>query len=59
MRQLTEELGEEDNRRERKRYRIITLDQIVKEEVRRLILEEGKRPDGRTADEIRRIVERN
>jgi polyribonucleotide nucleotidyltransferase len=30
-----------------------TLDMIVKEEVRRLILEEGKRPDGRTTDEIR------
>ncbi|MCH5586259.1 polyribonucleotide nucleotidyltransferase [Shimazuella sp. AN120528] len=30
-----------------------TLDLIVKEEVRRLILEEGKRPDGRTTDEIR------
>ena len=29
------------------------LDQIVKEEVRRLILEEGKRPDGRAVDEIR------
>jgi polyribonucleotide nucleotidyltransferase len=30
-----------------------TLDAIVKEEVRRLILEEGKRPDGRSTDEIR------
>ncbi|MXQ54914.1 polyribonucleotide nucleotidyltransferase [Shimazuella alba] len=30
-----------------------TLDLIVKEEVRRLILEEGKRPDGRTTEEIR------
>ncbi|WP_028776153.1 polyribonucleotide nucleotidyltransferase [Shimazuella kribbensis] len=30
-----------------------TLDMIVKEEVRRLILEEGKRPDGRTTEEIR------
>lgn len=30
-----------------------SLDSIVKEEVRRLILEEGKRPDGRTTEEIR------
>ena len=29
------------------------LDQIVKEEVRRLILEESKRPDGRAVEEIR------
>ncbi|SHF32373.1 polyribonucleotide nucleotidyltransferase [Seinonella peptonophila] len=29
------------------------LDQIVKEEVRRLIVEESKRPDGRTPEEIR------
>ncbi|MCS1351266.1 polyribonucleotide nucleotidyltransferase [Mechercharimyces sp. CAU 1602] len=29
------------------------LDQIVKEEVRRLILDEGKRPDGRSPEEIR------
>lgn len=29
------------------------LHDILKEEVRRMILEEGKRPDGRTADEIR------
>jgi polyribonucleotide nucleotidyltransferase len=29
------------------------LDKIVKEEVRRLIVEQGKRPDGRTIDEIR------
>ncbi|TCS92554.1 polyribonucleotide nucleotidyltransferase [Hazenella coriacea] len=31
----------------------IVLDRIVKEEVRRLILEEGKRPDGRKTDQIR------
>jgi polyribonucleotide nucleotidyltransferase len=29
------------------------LDTIVKEEVRRMIIEEGKRPDGRTPEEIR------
>jgi polyribonucleotide nucleotidyltransferase len=29
------------------------LDALVKEEVRRLILEEGKRPDGRSTDQIR------
>jgi polyribonucleotide nucleotidyltransferase len=29
------------------------LDKMVKEEVRRLIVEQGKRPDGRTIDEIR------
>ncbi len=49
---LTEELGEEAIV-EKEKDIVITLDQIVKEEVRRLILEEGKRPDGRTADEIR------
>jgi polyribonucleotide nucleotidyltransferase len=31
----------------------VVLDRIIKEEVRRLIVEEGKRPDGRLVDEIR------
>jgi polyribonucleotide nucleotidyltransferase len=49
---LTEEMGEEAVA-EKEKDIVITLDQIVKEEVRRLILEEGKRPDGRSLDEIR------
>ncbi|SDY47620.1 polyribonucleotide nucleotidyltransferase [Thermoactinomyces sp. DSM 45892] len=34
----------------------IVLDSLVKKEVRRLILEEGKRPDGRTTEQIRPLV---
>jgi polyribonucleotide nucleotidyltransferase len=49
---LQNECSEEDfTANEKDFYK--TLDLIVKEEVRRLILEEGKRPDGRTTEEIR------
>ncbi|MDQ0416890.1 polyribonucleotide nucleotidyltransferase [Croceifilum oryzae] len=34
----------------------IVLDSLVKKEVRRLILEEGKRPDGRTTEQIRPLA---
>lgn len=49
---LAAELGEEEFAEKEKDIYAV-LDQIVKEEVRRLILEEGKRPDGRAVDEIR------
>lgn len=49
---LVSELGEEEFAEKEKDIYAV-LDQIVKEEVRRLILEEGKRPDGRAVDEIR------
>ncbi|MBA4550041.1 polyribonucleotide nucleotidyltransferase [Thermoactinomyces intermedius] len=50
--QMAEELTEEEWAEQEKDMNTV-LDQIVKEEVRRLILEEGKRPDGRAVDEIR------
>lgn len=43
----------EEEREEKEKDIHYVLDQIVKQEVRRLIVEEGKRPDGRKADEIR------
>lgn len=49
---FVEELGEEEFAEKEKDIHTV-MDQIVKEEVRRLILEEGKRPDGRKFDEIR------
>ena len=49
---MAEELSEEEFAELEKDIDAV-LDQIVKEEVRRLILEEGKRPDGRAVDEIR------
>jgi polyribonucleotide nucleotidyltransferase len=49
---MAEELTEEEWTEQEKDMNTV-LDQIVKEEVRRLILEEGKRPDGRAVDEIR------
>ncbi len=51
---LVEEFGEEEFAEKEKDIHAV-LDQIVKEEVRRLILEEGKRPDGRAVDEIRKL----
>ncbi|QBK14608.1 polyribonucleotide nucleotidyltransferase [Thermoactinomyces vulgaris] len=50
--QMAGELTEEEWVEQEKDMNTV-LDQIVKEEVRRLILEEGKRPDGRAVDEIR------
>ncbi|KFZ40059.1 polynucleotide phosphorylase [Thermoactinomyces sp. Gus2-1] len=50
--QMAGELTEEEWAEQEKDMNTV-LDQIVKEEVRRLILEEGKRPDGRAVDEIR------
>lgn len=50
--QLQAELGEEAFAEHSKDIHVV-LDKIVKEEVRRLILEEGKRPDGRSTEEIR------
>ncbi len=50
--QMLNELGEEAYAEKEKEIHFV-LDKIVKEEVRRLILEEGIRPDGRKADEIR------
>ncbi len=50
--QMAGELTEEEWAEQEKDMNTV-LDQIVKEEVRRLILEEGKRPDGRSVDEIR------
>lgn len=52
---LQEEMDEEVFAEKEKEI-IQVLDTIVKEEVRRLILEEGKRPDGRTVDEIRPLI---
>ncbi|WP_376766348.1 polyribonucleotide nucleotidyltransferase [Thermoactinomyces mirandus] len=49
---FADELGEEEFAEKEKDIHTV-LDQIVKEEVRRLILEEGQRPDGRKIDEIR------
>jgi polyribonucleotide nucleotidyltransferase len=49
---LQNELSEDDFATYEKDFQK-TLELIVKEEVRRLILEEGKRPDGRTTEEIR------
>lgn len=49
---LQAELDEETFQKKAKEIHQV-LDSIVKKEVRRLILEEGKRPDGRTIDEIR------
>lgn len=45
----------EEEREQKEKDIHYVLDQIVKEEVRRLIIEEGKRPDGRKADEIRTL----
>jgi polyribonucleotide nucleotidyltransferase len=50
--QLQQQLSEEKFAEQEKDINK-TLDLIVKEEVRRLILEEGKRPDGRKTEEIR------
>ncbi|MBA4494379.1 polyribonucleotide nucleotidyltransferase [Paenactinomyces guangxiensis] len=50
--QLAQELGEVVYPEKEKDIQM-TLDKIVKEEVRRLILEQGKRPDGRSTEEIR------
>jgi polyribonucleotide nucleotidyltransferase len=53
--QLTQELTEAIDLAETKDVHVV-LDKIVKEEVRRLIVEEGKRPDGRVLDEIRPLA---
>jgi polyribonucleotide nucleotidyltransferase len=50
--QLAQEMTEEEYA-EKENDIFYVFDQIVKEEVRRLILEEEKRPDGRKYDEIR------
>jgi polyribonucleotide nucleotidyltransferase len=50
--QLAQEMTEEEYA-EKENEIFYVFDQIVKEEVRRLILEEEKRPDGRKYDEIR------
>ncbi|MRG28115.1 MULTISPECIES: polyribonucleotide nucleotidyltransferase [Laceyella] len=52
LEQMLEELGEEAFAEHEKDINAV-LDKIVKEEVRRLIVEEGKRPDGRKPEEIR------
>ncbi|AUS09124.1 polyribonucleotide nucleotidyltransferase [Laceyella sacchari] len=52
LEQMLEELGEEAFAEHEKDINAV-LDKIVKEEVRRLIVEEGKRPDGRNPEEIR------
>lgn len=52
METLSQEMEEEVFAEKEKEIDQI-LDTIVKEEVRRLIIEEGKRPDGRAVDEIR------
>ncbi|KPC76970.1 polyribonucleotide nucleotidyltransferase [Laceyella sacchari] len=52
LEQMLEELGEEAFAEHEKDINTV-LDKIVKEEVRRLIVEEGKRPDGRNPEEIR------
>jgi polyribonucleotide nucleotidyltransferase len=49
LEQLAEEFPEEEQQEEIQEV----LGTILKEEVRRMILEEGKRPDGRTPEEIR------
>lgn len=43
----------EDEWPEREKEIEVVLDQILKEETRKMIIEENRRPDGRTADEIR------
>ncbi|SEN44577.1 polyribonucleotide nucleotidyltransferase [Lihuaxuella thermophila] len=53
--QMMQELGEEAFAEKEKDIHVV-LDKIVKEEVRRLILEEGIRPDGRAVDEIRPLT---
>ncbi|RAL26338.1 polyribonucleotide nucleotidyltransferase [Thermoflavimicrobium daqui] len=55
LEQMAEEL-DEDTFNDKEKEILMVLDSIVKEEVRRLIIEEGKRPDGRTADEIRPLT---
>ncbi|MFC7442764.1 polyribonucleotide nucleotidyltransferase [Laceyella putida] len=55
LEQMAEELGEEAFADKEKEINIV-LDKIVKEEVRRLIVEEGKRPDGRNPEEIRPLT---
>ncbi|SMO53920.1 polyribonucleotide nucleotidyltransferase [Melghirimyces algeriensis] len=52
LEQLSEEYPEEDEQQDISKV----LDKLVKEEVRRLILEEKKRPDGRSPEEIRPLV---
>lgn len=52
LEQMAEELDEEVYLENEKEINVV-LDKIVKEEVRRLIVEEGKRPDGRNPEEIR------
>jgi polyribonucleotide nucleotidyltransferase len=50
--QLLEEWGEEAFAEKEKDVNAV-FDKVMKEEVRRMILDEGKRPDGRKPDEIR------
>ncbi|WP_093229405.1 polyribonucleotide nucleotidyltransferase [Thermoflavimicrobium dichotomicum] len=52
LEKMAAELDEETFEEKEKEIEMV-LDAIVKEEVRRMIIEEGRRPDGRTADEIR------
>jgi len=52
LEKMTEGLSEDELAEQEKSINYV-LDKIVKEEVRRLIVEEGKRPDGRKAEEIR------
>lgn len=52
MEQLLPEFAEEEKEEKEKEIAVV-LDKILKEEVRRLIIEKNKRPDGRTPDEIR------
>lgn len=50
--ELKSSMSEEEFAEKEKEVEII-IDQIMKEEVRRMIVEENQRPDGRKADEIR------
>ncbi len=52
LEQLQPDFAEEEWEEKEKEIDVI-LDKVLREEVRRLIVEENKRPDGRTSDEIR------
>lgn len=50
---VLEQLAEEDPELEHEKQIVEVLGMVLKEQVRRMILEEGKRPDGRSPEELR------